>query len=96
MYNGPSYAVSTNDVMAALGRAMSIEDASGAVSPICPTTDMLAYMDDSFGHAISTYDVMAMLGHAMPATFTPDVPSTTCPPLDATVDCASPVDAAVA
>ena len=95
MDDGPGYAVSTNDIVATPGHAMSTEDASGVTSPIYPITDTPAYAEDSSGHTVSTYDVAAMLGHATPTMGALDVPSTTCPPIDAAIDCASLVDPAV-
>ena len=54
MDDGPNYALSTNEVVVVPSHAMFAEDASSAVSPIYPTTDVLAYADDSSGHAVST------------------------------------------
>lgn len=96
MDDGPGYAISTDDVVAAPGCAMSTEDTSGVASPVCPTTDVPTYADNGSGHAISTYDVTASPGHAMPTMGAPDVPSTACPPIDAVIDCASLVDPMIA
>ena len=40
--DGPGYTISTDDVMAVPGHAMSTEDASGAASPVCPAVDVPA------------------------------------------------------
>ena len=86
MDDGPSCAVSTNDVMVAPGHATSIEDALGTASPICPTVDAPAYVDDSSGRAISTCDVTATPGHAPTTMGALDVPSFV---VDVAISCAS-------